>query len=164
MTGREDRRVLVQREMRARAHVVATYVREYPVQPRRVHHDDVIEALTSDRADDAFHVGVLPRRSRRCANRLDVHPGDSGRDVCKDRIAIVEEIPRRLVLRKGVAKLLCGPGRRRMLGDRHVDDSSTVVREDDEHEEQPERDRRHDEEVGGHDLARVIREKGSPRL
>ena len=51
-----------------------------------------------------------------------------------------------------------------MLGDRHVDDSSTVVREDHEHEEQPERDRRHDEEVGGHDLARVIGEEGPPRL
>jgi len=38
----------------------------------------------------------------------------------------------------------------------------TVVREDDEHEEQPKRDRRHDEQVGGHDLARVIRQKRSP--
>ena len=51
-----------------------------------------------------------------------------------------------------------------MLGDRHVDDPSTVVREDDEHEQQPERDRRHDEEVGGHDLARVIGEERPPRL
>ena len=41
---------------------------------------------------------------------------------------------------------------------------STVVREDDEHEEQPERDRRHDEQVGGHDLARVIGQERSPRL
>ena len=31
------------------------------MQPRLVDHDDVIEALTSDRADDAFRVGVLPR-------------------------------------------------------------------------------------------------------
>ena len=51
-----------------------------------------------------------------------------------------------------------------MLGDRHVDEPTTVVREDDEHEEQPERDRRHDEEVGGHDLVRVVREEGPPRL
>ena len=51
-----------------------------------------------------------------------------------------------------------------MLSDSHVDDSSTVVREDDEDEEQPERDGRHDEEIGGHDLARVIRQKCSPGL
>jgi hypothetical protein len=49
-----------------------------------------------------------------------------------------------------------------MLGDRYVNDSSAVVREDDESEEQPEGDRRHDEEVGGHDLARVIRQKRAP--
>jgi len=51
-----------------------------------------------------------------------------------------------------------------VLGDRDVDDPSPVVREDDEHEEQLECDRRYDEEVGGHDLARVIDEKRPPRL
>jgi hypothetical protein len=45
-----------------------------------------------------------------------------------------------------------------MFGDRHVNDSSTVVREDDEHEEEF---GRHDEEFG-RDLGRVIRQKRSP--
>ena len=51
-----------------------------------------------------------------------------------------------------------------MLGDRHVHDSSTVVREDHEDEEQPEGDGWHDEQIRGHDLARVIREKRAPGL
>ena len=51
-----------------------------------------------------------------------------------------------------------------MVGDGHVNDPSTLVREDDEHEEHPECDGRHDEEVDGHDLARVVREERSPRL
>jgi hypothetical protein len=51
-----------------------------------------------------------------------------------------------------------------MFSDRHVNDSSTVVREDNEYEEQPEGHSRHDEEVGGHDLARVNRQKRSPGL
>jgi hypothetical protein len=51
-----------------------------------------------------------------------------------------------------------------MLGDRHVDDPSTLVREDHEYEQQPERDRRHDKQVSGHALARVIGEEGPPRL
>jgi hypothetical protein len=51
-----------------------------------------------------------------------------------------------------------------MLGDRDVYDSATVVREDHEDKEQPKRDRRHDEEIGGQDLARVIGEEGPPRL
>jgi len=51
-----------------------------------------------------------------------------------------------------------------VLGDRDVDDPSAVVRQDYEHEEQPECDRRYDEEVSGHNLARVIGEKRPPRL
>jgi hypothetical protein len=39
-------------------------------------------------------------------------------------------------LRKSVSQLLGRPSRCWMLGDRHVDDSSTVVREDHEHEQQ----------------------------
>ena len=51
-----------------------------------------------------------------------------------------------------------------MRSDRYVDDLSAVVGEEDEDEEQPECDGRYDEEVGSHDLARVIGEKGAPRL
>jgi len=87
-----------------------------------------------------LRVGVLPRRSWRRSNFLDVHPFEGRRDVREDRIAIVQEIPGRLVLRKGVSQLLCRPGRSRMLGNRYVDDLSAVVRQDDEDEQQPEGD------------------------
>jgi hypothetical protein len=159
-----DRHILVERKMRTGAHVVRDVVREHPMQPCCAENDDVIEALTSDRADDAFHVGVLLRRSRSGADRLDVHGGDRSRDVGKHRIAIVHEIAGRVVFRKGVAELLCGPGRGGMFGDRHVNDPSRVVREDDQDEQQPERDRRHDEQISGHNLARVVGEERPPRL
>ena len=67
---------------------------------------------------------------------------------------IMKQVSRRLVLRKRIAKLLCRPGRGRMLGDRDVYDPATVVREDHEDKEQPEGRRGHDEEIGGQDLAR----------
>ena len=51
-----------------------------------------------------------------------------------------------------------------MVGHRDVDDSPTVVRQENKYEQQPERDRRHDEEVGGHDLAHVIGQERSPGL
>ena len=57
-----------------------------------------------------------------------------------DGIAIVQKVPGRLVLRKRVAELLRNPGRGGMVGDRHVDEPPPVVREDDEHEQQPEGD------------------------
>jgi hypothetical protein len=47
-----------QREMCARSHVVRGVVREHPLEPCRAQHNDVIEALTSNRADEALDVGV----------------------------------------------------------------------------------------------------------
>jgi len=51
-----------------------------------------------------------------------------------------------------------------MIGYRDMDDPSTVVCEDHEDKEQPKGGRVHDEQVRGHDLARVIGEEGPPRL
>ena len=51
-----------------------------------------------------------------------------------------------------------------MVGDGCMDESSTVMIEDNQHEQRPARDGRHHERVGGHKLARVIGEEGSPRF
>ena len=51
-----------------------------------------------------------------------------------------------------------------MLGDGDVDESSTIVLEDHKDKEQPKRHCGYHEEVGGHDLVRMIREEGPPRL
>jgi hypothetical protein len=90
--------------------------------------------------------------------------GDGGCHSGEARIAIMQEIRGRLVAWEGIAKLLRHPGGCGMVGDGHVNDPSTLVREDDEHEDHPERDGRPDEEVDGHDLSRVVREERSPRL
>ena len=62
VTSASTRRVFVERKMRARAQVVADVIGEHSVKPCRIHHDHVIRAFAPDRADDALHVGVLPRR------------------------------------------------------------------------------------------------------
>jgi hypothetical protein len=51
-----------------------------------------------------------------------------------------------------------------MVGDADVNDPSPVVREDDEHEQQPVGDRWHDEEIGSHDLADMVGQERSPWL
>jgi hypothetical protein len=51
-----------------------------------------------------------------------------------------------------------------MLSDGDVDESSTIVLEDHQDKEQPKRHCGYDEEVGGHDLVRVISQEGPPRL
>ena len=55
------RAVLREREMRTRAHLVRDVARKPLTQAEFVHHDHVIQALTSDRADEALDVSVLPR-------------------------------------------------------------------------------------------------------
>jgi len=69
-----------------------------------------------------------------------------------------------LVVGEGVPELLSDPRCRRVGGDGGVDDASTVMPQDHQHEEEPERDCGHDEQVGGHDLAGVIREERPPGL
>jgi hypothetical protein len=76
----------------------------------------------------------------------------------------MEEISSRIIRWEGLAQLLCRPGGCRMRGHHGVDDPSTVVREDDQYEQQPKGDRRHNEEVGGDNLTRVISEESPPRL
>jgi hypothetical protein len=94
---------------------------------------------------------------------LDGHAGEAGRDPGKRAVPIVHQITRRLVLGERVPQLLGGP-RRGWLVTGDVHDPPPMMRKDDEHEEQPERDRWHNEEVSRHDLAGVIREERAPRL
>ena len=82
----------------------------------------------------------------------------------KGVITIANEIPRHLVPRKRLTELLGGPRRRGMAGDGHVYDAATLMRQNDQHEQESTRGGRHDEEIGGRDLADMIREKRAPRL
>ena len=95
---------------------------------------------------------------------VDLHRTDGGHDVRECGIVVVQQVPRRLVLGKGVAELLGRPCGRGMVGDGDVDDPSPVVREDDEYKQQAAGHRWHDEEVGSHDLADRVGQEASPRL
>ena len=119
----------------ARGQQAAQTLREHPTQSCFMDDDHVIEALSSDGADDALDVGVLPRRPRCRADGLDVHPGGSGGHRRECAIPIVEEIPRGVVLREGAPGLLRNPRCRGMVGHGGMNDPSTVVPEDDQNEQ-----------------------------
>jgi hypothetical protein len=71
---------------------------------------------------------------------------------------------RRLIPRKRVAELFRGPGGGWMGRHAEMNDSATLVREDDEHEQESARGRRDDEKVCGGDLPDVIGEEGASGL
>jgi hypothetical protein len=79
-------------------------------------------------------------------------------------IAISEEIARRIVPRKRLAKLLRGPRRGRMVGDTHVHDAPALVGQNHQDEQQATRRSWHEEEARRHDLADVIPEECPPSL
>ena len=129
-----------------------------------IHDNHVIEALASNRSDDTFHRGVLLWGTRCGTDRVDVHMRDRVRDSRKGAVAVMQQISRRQVVRKGISKLLGGSRRGRITGHGDMHDTSPIVGQHDEHEQQAERDGGHDNEVGSQDLAGVIREEGTPRL
>ena len=57
--------ILAEREMCSALVVVFKVCRQHAAQVTLIGDDDVIETFAPDRADDAFDIGVLPRRSRR---------------------------------------------------------------------------------------------------
>ena len=59
--------------MRARLLVVMKIASQSPPQRRLVPHNDVIQALAANRSDQSFHIGILPRRSRRRDHFFDPH-------------------------------------------------------------------------------------------
>jgi hypothetical protein len=150
--------------MRPRSFVIFHVSFQDASQARGIAHDQVIEALSSKGSDEPFGVAVLPRRSRCRQHVGDRHRLGGRTDTCEREVPIVYQVPRRVVSRECFAELLGGPRRGRMGGDRHVHDTATLVRQDDQHEEESICGGGHHEEIGGCDLADMIREKRAPRL
>ena len=72
------RAILSQRQMRAGATVVGKIALENPAQVSLSQHDDMIQALSPDRADESFDVRILPWRSRCREHLFDAHSSDPG--------------------------------------------------------------------------------------
>src|SRR4029450_7457767 len=102
-----------------------------------VEHDDVIEALQSDRADDAPREGILPGRARGdedLANPQGVPPPYE--HVAVDGVPIAEQVFGRGFFREAFDKLVGGPGGGGVVGDVDMDKLSTIVSKDQESEGQ----------------------------
>ena len=94
----------------------------------------MVEALAANRADDTFHVGALPRRSRRRQNFLDSHGFHIfPKLTAEDPVAIPQQVTRDLLKRKGLPELLGGPLGCRMGGYVEMQDPPSVVSQNQEH-------------------------------
>src|SRR5256885_17073783 len=79
--------------MRARLLVIMKIASQSPPQRRLVPHNDVIQALASNRPDQPFHIWILPRRSRRRDHFFDPHALRDGNEFsAENRISIPDQI------------------------------------------------------------------------
>ena len=82
-------RVFLEAEMGSTPMIVAPVGREDAPEMRLVDDDHVIETLSSDRADQAFDVRILPRTRRRRDDFGDAHASQSAlEDIAVDAVSI----------------------------------------------------------------------------
>ena len=105
--GRHDwtgnRRVLVQSQMSPGFFVIRTIQRHQLPHTRFVERDHVIEAFAPRRTNKSLDERILPWCVRRRHDLLNTHHFGGGAESVERVIAIMEQIPRRFVPRKGFA-------------------------------------------------------------
>src|ERR1700720_4021277 len=145
--------------------VVANILREATFQVAFVNCNDVIQEITSATPYPTLCHSILPRTFERSAERI--RPQGSNR--CRDfqsilGITIKDDEPRGGSKWKCFSQLLHDPRACRMLCDIEVQDTPTVVTDDEKAIERAEGDRRNSEEVHRGNRFPVITEKGKPAL
>lgn len=101
--------------------------------------DNVIDALSTDRANQSLDVGILPRRPRCGHDFLDTHIVDPALEpITIDLVSIANHVLGCGVQGKGLDDLKSSPLGIGMLGDVEVDDSPAVMRENNQNKQNPE--------------------------
>jgi len=73
-----------------------------PAQVLFSEYDDVVQALTANRANQPLHISILPRTVRRCEHLLNTHGIDPLTEILTvDLISISDEVARCRIFRKG---------------------------------------------------------------
>jgi hypothetical protein len=130
------RRILVEREMRARPVIIREVRDQRASQMPLAENDDMVQTLAPDRTDQALRERILPGASRSREHLSDAHPLHAlAEGVPVDGVLIAQEIGWRGVVGESVHDLLSGPRSGRMRGDVEVQDSAPMVSEDDQDKE-----------------------------
>jgi hypothetical protein len=124
----------------------------------------VIQAFAAKTPDEPFDVRILPWTPWSNHHFFDAHVSHPlpKRDVI-DAVPIAQQIPWGFVPGEGIYDLLGGPLRCRMLRDVEVDDATSMVGQDEQHEEHFVCHRRHDKEIKGDQVLDMVVQKGLPR-
>ena len=157
------RSIAVERTMRSGMMIIVEIRDQDTLEMGLVPEEDVVQTLSADRADKAFHERILPGRTRRDADFLDPQALQTlAKAVDVDAVVVADQVTRRLVEREDLADLLPHPCRGRVGCHVEVNDAPPVVTQNDEGIQQPERDRGHDEEIHRRQAADMVGKQGAP--
>src|SRR5215471_21334733 len=119
--------------MRPRAMVITEVTFQNSTQMPLVDHDHVVQAFSADTSDNPFRVAVLPRTPRRYGNLLDTQSIDPCREIVAiDPITISYQVARHGFFRTRFHDLLSSPSGCRVFRDVEMQNTATVMCEDDE--------------------------------
>ena len=119
-----------------------------------VQRNDVVGALTPDRANHALREGIRFRRPNGCQDRLDADPCCTVDEVPPvARVTVTDQVLRRDSPRGSLNDLAPDPRSDGMGGHIEVNDATAIVAEHDKHVQRLKPQRRNCEEVAGPDLA-----------
>jgi hypothetical protein len=163
--GSTQRGILAQGQVYAKPIVLGGIITQQFAQMALVDDDQVVQAIPSDRSDQALNVGVLPLLTRchwSIAKPHGVQPLLEG--LAKGAITISHMMARRPVPGKGLRDLMRDSFRCRMRGHADMGKPPPPVMQDNEAKQHPKCDRRNDEKIDGGDCLGVIVQKGPPGL
>ncbi len=145
--------------------MIRDVTREHDLQVHLAEDDDVVEALSAHRPDQALRIRILPGARGRADYFCDAHAGHTTPErIAVNRVSVSHEPSRGGVIWEGFNDLLRRPFRGGMAGDRKVDDPSALVGKQHEDEEDAASDSRDREEVHRDERWRVIGEERAPGL
>ena len=143
--------------------VVAYVVCKKPLEMALIEGDDMIEQVAPATTHPPLSDSVLPRTSEGGADRLCAQRFHSGQDFKSEfGVAIKGQVLGRRMIRESLAQLLHDPSAGRVPGHVAVQDSPTVVANDEKAIQNTERESGNGEEVHGGDRFAVIVNKGLP--
>jgi hypothetical protein len=124
----------------------------------RIQDDEVIQAFSSNRANQSLDIWILPWTVRRRQNLPHAQRRDSQTDVVAsvNAVSISDEIPAWVSIGEGLYDLLRGPGRSGMLGDIEMQNFATAMIQDEKDEQYLQGHGRHGEEIQGHRLTKMV--------
>src|ERR1700688_198768 len=114
--------------MSTRAFVICEVRLQDAAQPRFLEHDQVVKTFSSTRSNKPCDIGILPRRSRSCADAVNAYPlGRLIELVTVASVTIMEQIARGTVPGEGLQELLSRPCRSGMLGHSKMHEVSAIM-------------------------------------